>query len=80
MAEYIDRDELKEALLRRGFYPTFVKAALESLPAIDIVRCKDCKYYGRKYGDRDIGYCCHTKQHGYCDSDHFCSYGERRDG
>lgn len=26
MNEYINRDELKDALLRRGFYPTFVKA------------------------------------------------------
>lgn len=46
---------------------------------VEVVRCKDCKHYGRQYGDRDIGYCCHTKQHGYCDRDHFCAYGQRRE-
>lgn len=80
MAEYINRDELREALLRRGFYPTFVKTALESLPAIDIVRCKDCKYCRQveSYG----AYSCFCNGFGHTrevDARGFCSYGERRE-
>lgn len=30
----IDADALKEDLLKRGFYPVIVKAAIESLPTL----------------------------------------------
>lgn len=77
MAEYINRDELKEALLRRGFYPVFVKTALESLPAIDIVRCKDCvhSYFVKSCSKYECRKGCGTLKY----SNDFCSYGERRD-
>jgi hypothetical protein len=53
----------------------FGKAAmLLEEDAVEVVRCKDCKYYLR---DEMFG-------GGYCDGervkkDHFCSYGERKD-
>ena len=78
MSDYISRDELKEALLRRGFYPAFVKAALEEAPAIDIVRCKDCAREG-------LGTCplCYIEKQALIfinhDPEFFCAYGERRD-
>ena len=37
MAEYIEREALKQYLLSKGFYPAIVKDALESLPAADVV-------------------------------------------
>ena len=83
MTEYISRDELKEALLRRGFYPVFVRAALESLPVIDIVRCKDCKHCEVINEHRVYAVCRRTNfEFLSFQTDtrtHFCSYGERRE-
>ena len=48
---------------------------------VEVVRCKDCKFYLN-----DTPYCQEHKK-GYCEIDdtikdkmHFCSYGERREG
>lgn len=52
-----------------------VVEAVNTAPSIDIVRCKDCKYWRSDGGALMI-----------CDvhkdptvPDHFCSYGERKD-
>ena len=79
---YIDADALLNRMPNDLPYKASVKRIVMQAPTADVVevvRCKDCKHYGRKYGDTVIGYCCHTKQSGYCDKDHFCSYGERRE-
>ena len=45
----------------------------ESLPHIDIVRCKECKY-----NPKDIGWvCCPMTGANTRKPDDFCSYGER---
>ena len=36
MSKYIDKDELRERLK--------IKAVIDGMPTIEIVRCKDCKY------------------------------------
>ena len=79
MAELIDREALKEALLERGFYTIIVKHALEKAPTVDavpVVRCKDCKWL---YDEMD-DYCCrsHRGLVRICENS-FCSYGERKD-
>ena len=72
MGKLIDTDDLKRDLIERGFYPVFVKSALEQIPEA-VVRCKDCKhvsvdaYWG--------GYYCEGKLK---KADDFCNYGERR--
>lgn len=78
MSDYISRDELKEVLLRRGFYPVFVKTALESLPAIDIVRCKDCKHAIKSCARKGSYMCRRTDD--FHIPEYYCYYGERRDG
>lgn len=40
MAEYIERESLKQYLLGKGFYPAIVKGALKSLPAADVVEVR----------------------------------------
>ena len=45
MAELIDREALKEALLERGFYTIIVKHALEKAPTVDaveVIHCHEC--------------------------------------
>ena len=82
MARYIDADAFRKAIRRGGdFTVADILDILEDIPTSDVVEvvwCEECKHYGRKYGDIAIGYCCHTKQSGYCSADHYCSYGERR--
>lgn len=70
MAEYIDKEALKEALLERGFYPAIVKGVLEKAPTVDaveVVRCKQCESHNL----------CKFEQ--YQGLDGFCSYGERKE-
>ena len=70
MAEYIDKEALKEALLERGFYPAIVKGVLEKAPTVDaveVVRCKQCVSHNL----------CKFEQ--YQGLDGFCSYGERKE-
>ena len=48
----------------------------ESVDAVEVVRCKDCKHYlEREQGCNHFGYYSHTP---YVEEDDFCSYGERR--
>ena len=51
-------------------------------PTVEVVRCKDCKYWGQDvsgYSGDDESFC--TNPDGldnYAHPDDFCSYGERR--
>ena len=60
---------------------------IDKLPTVDsveVVRCKDCKYWGQdvsNYSGDDEIFC--TNPDGldnYAHPDDFCSYGERKDG
>lgn len=46
----------------------------ETIDAVEVVRCKDCKYF--KFGD----YCYHDgpMEHSHAREDDYCSYGVRR--
>ena len=54
---------------------------LPSADAVEVVRCKDCKYAHMTYGG-ECKYCDMWKEDGealYLDGDFFCAYGERRE-
>lgn len=52
-----------------------VVAEAPTVDAVEVVRCKDCKWV---YRDPYSGcYYCHERQ---VQSTHFCSYGERKEG
>lgn len=64
------------------------KARIEQLPTIEIVRCKDCKWW-EKQEDSPLGYCnavkhCHYSRHWEIqiyrryEADFFCKDGKRR--
>lgn len=71
----ISREALRRDFIDTGFYPVFVKSALNRAPVIDIIRCKDCNYC---HHDVYCGLFCemwndyHTEENGYCHR------GERR--
>lgn len=53
---------------------------LPSADAVEVVRCKDCKYTHMTYGG-ECKYCDMWKEDGealYLDGDFFCAYGERK--
>ena len=50
-----------------------------SVDAVEVVRCKDCKYYGDSpYGNGDM-MCDRWGEWIFPNDDDFCSYGERRE-
>lgn len=89
MADLIDKEAAKEliratevAFNTRVKSPIKAKFAeeiarlLDTLPAVDaveVVRCKDCKYYGDEY------FCPLRSLADYTDPDDYCSMGERRE-
>ena len=85
MSRYIDtkwlEDNAKEYSL--GYYESDEWATplnvLDSAPSIDIVRCRECKWFDSGKNDSEIWSMC-TRHFGkYIDvnADDFCSYGER---
>lgn len=90
MAEYIERETIKEKMIHYGFKSpdmTVTEFVEDELPAADVapvVHCKDCKYW-KKFNDelRRDGMCeallnFHGAERYMTNEDFFCSYGERR--
>lgn len=53
-----------------------------TVDAVEVVRCKDCRYWEKEYGGRYIsactfGYCNECKMHTI--DNYFCAYGGRKD-
>ena len=80
MSRYIDADELakraadsnKSAGLHTEDYRKF-KKWIRSAPSIDIVRCRECKYFW-KYSDLPTKCVFHLS---LVSADDFCSYGDK---
>lgn len=75
MDKYANVGELKRKLLEKGFYPAIVGSVLESMPTVEIVRCKNCTH---RIEDIFLEGCF------YCDVNNvainpndFCSWGEK---
>jgi len=74
MPKYVSYDEMVEILDNKYLLPFRKDERLRGLNGIDIVRCKDCKWYGhpgcaiRIVDDSDKP-----------NDDDFCSFGERRE-
>jgi hypothetical protein len=85
----IDANELESALKDTKIGLAIDKAKMfnliESAPTVEVVRCKDCRYWRDSWVAPDGKH-----EHGYCHmedaddvivgrwDDDFCSYGERR--
>lgn len=56
--------------------------AVPSIDAVEVVRCKDCKWYETFYtlNGNEFRCCCRETKESLRNSDDFCSYGERKDG
>ena len=56
-------------------YKDDARLLIEDIPTIDIVRCKECKWYDADTDWANIPYC--DMHHIEAYEDGFCSYGER---
>lgn len=80
MIKYIKLDDAIKKV-EEHILPDFrgkVKAILSDLPTIDIVHCKDCKYFKLHESVFGKGWIC-KRNHVVVGSVDFCSYGERID-
>ena len=84
-AEYIKAVMINDRLLQGNaeftLYAQEVERQVNALPSIDIVRCKECKWYDNGQNESDSWNCC-TRHFGHyidVNDDDFCSYGERSD-
>ena len=81
MARYIDADALEKEIKLEAS-EDIARAVIRIIDrqptadVVEVVRCKDCKYYVANYCARDIK---GRTNMFYMESDDFCSYGERRD-
>ena len=80
----LDSDYIQETLYRRAFKTRQdIEQWLNSAPIIDavpVVRCKDCKYGEVDDADFPAQYLCKHNGADWNDENHFCSYGERKEG
>ena len=85
MSRWIDADALKDRLdfcVKEGMGSTIAytfKHMVDETPSIDIVRCKECRWWLKNLteDDEDEAYLHCPIEDGKPDD--FCSYGERRE-
>lgn len=88
MARLIDADRAIEIVRSRGIahpnayhltnYATLILQEAPTVDAVEVVRCKDCKYRFKNNGHSRDG-CPIVDANIWMDSDDFCSHGERKD-
>ena len=86
----IDADALREDVLSwencyNGYSDAYDKAriidAIDEMPTVDIIRCKDCKQWDAELGcctSYTIVKCTDGREGVSSEADDFCSRGERR--
>ena len=80
----ISRKALNEAIRNDAprYVPLWVYETIKNQPTVDaveVVRCKDCKYGEVDDVDIPSQYLCHYDGESWNDENHFCSYGEKMD-
>ena len=80
----LDSDYIQETLYRRSFKTRQdIEDWLNSAPTIDavqVVRCKDCKFGDWDSKPNDAMVCMRTKDGFWRSGNDFCSFGERKEG
>ena len=75
MSRYTDADALLNRLNELSIeYRADINSEITKAPSIDIVRCRECKYYNDDYTGE---WCGRFRDPHPCRADGFCSYGSR---
>ena len=93
MAEYIERDDALMNMMHKfhcyaegGCNHPMYEHALDAIQeiyaedAVPVVRCKDCKHGEVDDPEFPSQYLCNYDGCAWNNAEHFCSYGERKDG
>lgn len=90
MARFIDADRALEIVYEQwiahpnAYYLTnYAMAILQEAPTVDaveVVRCRNCKYGDWDSKPDDAMVCMRTKDGFWRSGNDFCSYGERKEG
>lgn len=81
MAEYIEREAVLAIVGKMPLDWEYGQAVadiydiIKNAPAVEVVRCKDCKYVQPTLDGRMI--CGATTNPNWVSEEHFCSYGEK---
>ena len=62
-----------------GYATSFIDAA-PTVDAVEVVRCRECKYLEKDDGLKYGRMCLKIGNSSLCHDDDFCSYGERKEG
>ena len=86
----IDADRAMEIVRDQGIahpnayhltnYATLILREAPTVDAVEVIRCKDCKYGKVDNADFHDQYLCNISGSDWNCGNHFCSYGERKDG
>lgn len=82
MSRYIDADEIEKLVKSDNpmHHEQVSIYAIRELETVEIVRCKDCKYYTNNIDDNCLrdGFCCLKEVGLFCKrkADDYCSRGE----
>ena len=82
MSRWIEVNEFYDKMyewvrIHGGIIRNEMQAILEATPSIDIVRCKECKYYNIYLDEHGCWKRCDLTMVG-AEADCFCSWGERK--
>ena len=90
MARFIDADRALEIVYKRGIahpnayhltnYAMLVLQEAPTVDAVEVVRCRNCKYGDWDSKPDDAMVCMRTKDGFWRSGNDFCSYGERNGG
>ena len=61
-------------------YAMLILQEAPTVDAVEVVRCKDCKYGEVDNADFHDQYLCHISGSDWNCGNHFCSYGKRKEG
>ena len=81
MSDYIKREDALKALSEIAVFTDVAEDVVNDIPSADVVevvRCKDCKwYYISKVNGQGW---CDIHENSDVDGEGFCNYGKRKDG
>ena len=86
----IDADRAMEIVCNQGIahpnayhltnYAMLILQEAPTVDAVEVMRCKDCKYGEVDNADFHDQYLCHISGSDWNCGNHFCSYGKRKEG
>lgn len=86
MTRFADIDMLLTKVKETGIFPALLVGIIEKMPTMEIVNCKDCRFWYNSTDQNKVGCCNHPLMAaGDCLRrietiySHFCEYGKKKE-